>query len=116
MKKNKQTETLTGAVILNQLALFYNESLKHTRFYKRELKNSLNRTVRELIKAEQNEFDKVFDADSEYTEKISDNVTNIMLELSKGGFADMVLVGNILVAYKKDPKAINGIVNKVLNK
>ena len=42
--------------------------------------------------------------------------TNIMLELSKGGFADMVLVGNILVAYKKDPKAINGIVNKVLNK
>ncbi len=116
MTKEKQTETLTGAVIINQLALHYNEQLKHANFYKKELKNSLNRTVRELIKAEQNEFDKVFDADSEYTEKISENVTNIMLELSKGGFADMVLMGNMMVAYKKDPKAIDGIVNKVLNK
>ncbi len=116
MTKEKQTEILTGAVIINQIALHYNEQLKYTNFYKKELKNSLNRTVRELIKAEQKEFDKVFDADSEYTEKISENVTNIMLELSKGGFADMVLMGNMIVAYKKDPKAIDGIVNKVLNK
>ena len=116
MTKEKQTEILTGAVIINQLALHYNEQLKYTNFYKKELKNSLNRTVRELIKAEQNEFDKVFDADSDYTEKISENVTNIMLELSKGGFADMVLMGNMMVAYKKDPKSIDGIVNKVLNK
>ena len=116
MSPEKQTEMLTGSVILNQLALFYNEQLKYTKFYKKELKNSLNRTVRELIKAEQNEFDKVFNADARYTDMVSENVTNIMLELSKGGFGDMILMGNMMVAYKKDPKAIDGIVNKVLNK
>ena len=116
MTQEKQTETLTGAVILNQLALFYNEELKHTKFYKKPLKNTLIKAIRQLMIAEKNEFDKVFNADAEYTEKISDNVTNIMLELSKGGFADMVLMGNMMVAYKKDPKAINGIVNKVLSK
>ena len=77
MSPEKQTETLTGSVILNQLALFYNEQLKYTKFYKKELKNSLNRTVKELIKAEKNEFDKVFNADARYTDMISENVTNI---------------------------------------
>ena len=41
-KQEKYLDSLTGAVILNQLALNFNEDLKYTKFYKHELKKSLN--------------------------------------------------------------------------
>ena len=64
-KQEKYLDSLTGAVILNQLALNFNEDLKYTKFYKHELKKSLNMTIKHLIKAEQTEFDLVFDAEEE---------------------------------------------------
>ena len=113
-KQEKYLDSLTGAVILNQLALNFNEDLKYTKFYKHELKKSLNMTIKHLIKAEQTEFDLVFDAEEERTDFISQNVLAIIEQISKGGFTDMVVVGNILLAHQKDPKAIEGIVKKVL--
>ena len=113
-KQEKYLDSLTGAVILNQLALNFNEDLKYTKFYKHELKKSLNQTIKHLIKAEQTEFDLVFDAEEERTDNISQNVLAIIETISKGGFTDMVVVGNILLAHQKDPKAIEGIVKKVL--
>lgn len=113
--EEKQLDALSGAVILNQLALDFNEALVHTAFYKHKLKSTLKTTIKELIKAEAQEFDKVFEIESEYTSKISENVTNIMRELSKGGFVDLVTVGNIILAHKKNPKAIEGIVKKILS-
>ena len=80
-KQEKYLDSLTGlktwiiefgiAVILNQLALNFNEDLKYTKFYKHELKKSLNQTIKHLIKAEQTEFDLVFDAEEERTDNIS---------------------------------------------
>ena len=113
-KQEKYLDSLTGAVILNQLALNFNEDLKYTKFYKHELKKSLNQTIKHLIKAEQNEFDLVFDAEEERTDFISKNVLTIIETISKGGFTDMVVIGNILLAHQKDPKAIEGIVKKIL--
>ena len=113
-KQEKYLDSLTGAVILNQLALNFNEDLKYTKFYKHELKKSLNQTIKHLIKAEQTEFDLVFDAEEERTDNISQNVLAIIETISKGGFTDMVVVGNILLAHQKDSKAIEGIVKKVL--
>ena len=113
-KQEKYLDSLTGAVILNQLALNFNEDLKYTKFYKHELKKSLNMTIKHLIKAEEKEFDKVFDAEADRTDNISQNVLTIIETISKGNFTDMVVVGNILLAYEKNPKAISGIVKKIL--
>jgi accessory colonization factor AcfC len=71
-------------------------------------------TIKHLIKAEKTEFDLVFDAEEERTDFISQNVLAIIEQISKGGFTDMVVIGNILLAHKKNPKAIEGIVKKVL--
>ena len=49
---SKQLENLTGAVIFNQLALNYNETLKYTKFYKHESKKVLNLSITELTKIE----------------------------------------------------------------
>ena len=75
-KQEKYLDSLTGAVILNQLALNFNEDLKYTKFYKHELKKSLNMTIKHLIKAETKEFDKVFDAESERNRQYKSKRTN----------------------------------------
>ena len=115
MEKNKQLENLTGAVILNQLALHYNETLKYTKFYKHNLKRLLKPIIKELQKIEEQEFDKVWEVDPEYTDKVSNNVVMIMQEISKGGFTDMVMLGNIICAYKKDKKKIGAVMDEILN-
>ncbi len=73
-KQEKYLDSLTGAVILNQLALNFNEDLKYTKFYKHELKKSLNIVIKHLIKAESKEFDKVFEAESDRHDNKSQNV------------------------------------------
>ena len=115
MKKNKQLENLTGAVILNQLALNYNESLIYTKFYKHRLKASLNLAIKELMRAEKNEFDKVWEVDPDYTDQVSNNVIMIMQEISKGGFTDMIMLGNIICAFQKDRKKLSQVIDEVLN-
>ena len=118
-KENKNLEqrrldALTGSVILNQLALNFNEELKYTKFYKQNLKRTLNLAIKELVKAEEKEFDLVYDAEEKRTSYISENVMHIIMEITRNGFADMVLLGNMMIAYEKNPKAIEGILKKVL--
>ena len=112
--RERKLDALTGSVILNQLALNFNEELKYTKFYKQNLKRTLNLTIKELVKAEEKEFDLVFDAEEKQTSYISENVMHIIMEITRNGFADMVVLGNMMIAHKKDPKAIEGIVKKVL--
>ena len=112
--RERKLDALTGSVILNQLALNFNEELKYTKFYKQNLKRTLNLAIKELVKAEEKEFDLVFDAEEKQTSYISENVMHIIMEITRNGFADMVVLGNMMIAHKKDPKAIEGIVKKVL--
>ena len=112
--RERKLDALTGSVILNQLALNFNEELKYTKFYKQNLKRTLNLAIKELVKAEAKEFDLVYDAEEKQTSYISENVMHIIMEITRNGFADMVVLGNMMIAHKKDPKAIEGIVKKVL--
>ena len=88
--------------------------MKYTKFYKQNLKKTLNLTIKELVKAETSEFDLVYDAEEKRTSYISENVMHIIMEITRNGFADMVLLGNMMIAYEKNPKAIEGILKKVL--
>ena len=115
MSKKKELENLTATVILNQLALNYNESIKYTKFYKHNLKRFLNPAIRELMKAEKEEFDKVYDFDPDYTDQLSTNVMLIIEEICKGGFTDMVMLGNMICAFQKDRKKVSNMINEILN-
>ena len=101
--RERKLDALTGSVILNQLALNFNEELKYTKFYKQNLKRTLNLTIKELVKAEEKEFDLVYDAEEKQTSYISENVMHIIMEITRNGFADMVVLGNMMIAHKKDP-------------
>ena len=110
-----EMEKLIGSIVSNYVALYYNEQLKDTKFYKQNLKNKLNNAILELQKHEKNEFDKVFEADDETTHQVSSNLITFIDEIVKNGFTSQMLISNMIMAHKKNPKAIEGIVDKVLN-
>ena len=107
---------IAASVIANQLALHFNEELKHTGIYKRSLKYRLNGIIKELQEAEKKEFDLVFNENEEAAHAISANLMDIVNTMVKDGFTSMLMVGNMQLAYKKNPKAVEGIINKILNK
>lgn len=111
-----ETKTkMSASVIINQLALNMNEAIKHTPFYKATLKYRLNNLIEELKHAEAKEYDKFFDDDK--AEKAACNVYNsadaMINELGEIGLFRFGEVAALLIAYKKDPASINGIVNKI---
>ena len=113
--ENRGFEVLTGSVICNQLALHYNEQLKHTRYYKYNVKRFGNLYNRELITAEKKEFDKIFDADeTDTTHLLSANIQDFINEVTKVGFIEFAMFQQLLKAYVIDKKSIEGIVLKVL--
>lgn len=113
--QHTQLEKLTASIIHNYLALHYNEQLKHTPYYKGKLKEKLRNTIIQLQKEERKQFDTMEEQQSEITHQISSNIIVYMDQLLKGTFTEMLLLQNMQMAYKKNPKAIEGIINKVLN-
>jgi hypothetical protein len=104
---------VTHSIIANQIALNHNEALKHTPYYKQELKRGINLLLPHLIKAEEdydhffkeleNNTTEIYDIYEEYLQAVA----SVPVHLCK----DITL---IIEAYNKDPKAIEGIVKKIL--
>lgn len=111
---NKDLENLTASVICSQLLLHYLEEIKHTRYYKGKLKETTRAAIIQLMKVERKEFDKLAETEGDIPHQISSNLIEIISLLMRGGFSNMMLLGNLQYAYHKDPKSIEGIVNKVL--
>jgi len=53
-------ENLTGCVLSNFVALTYNEKIKDTPYYKHNLKRLISPLIKELVKAEDREFDAIW--------------------------------------------------------
>ena len=113
MTKKETINVLAGAIIINQLALDHNEKLKHTPFFKHNLKQKLNAAIKELIKCESKEFDMIFDESSSEVSTVYERAKTTIEMISEGSFVQMVEVGDILKAYKKDRKSIEGIIKKI---
>ena len=108
-------EKITASIIFNYLALHGNEQIKHTRYHKAKLKTALRTAIIQLQKAEREEFEKVIGKEEEFTHQISSNILTYVEQLVKGSFTETLQLMNMQMANKKNPKAIEGIVNKVLN-
>jgi hypothetical protein len=112
----KMLEAITGSVISSYVNLHYLESLKRYGLVKHKTKNLLNNTIKELQKLEQKEFEQIYGADEKNVHMISSNLIEFFDVVMKDGFTSQMLLQNMVIAYKKDPKSIEGIINKVLNK
>ena len=108
-------EKLTASVISNFIAQHFNNEVRHTSYYKHNLKKVGNLYAKELEKAELKEFDLLDERQPEALHLISSNQLEFIEEIVKRPFTEMALLQNIILAYKKEPKRIEGIVNKILN-
>jgi hypothetical protein len=108
-------EKLTASVITNFIAQHFNNEVKHTTYYKHNLKKVGNLYAKELEKAELKEFDLLDERQPDALHLISSNQLEFIEEIVKRPFTEMALLQNIIMAYKKEPKRIEGIVNKILN-
>lgn len=107
---------ITGAILMNYLANFYNEQIKHTPIYKQRLKNMINNTIKELTKAESEVYEKVYEIDeNELGHKLSSNLIDFLNEMIKdNNFIEFCKLQEIVMAYNLDPKRISGISDQIL--
>jgi hypothetical protein len=109
----KTTDKITHAIIINQIALNHNEAIKHTPYYKKQLKQKLNLLMPELIKAE-SDYDEFFDKIDDSTTHVYNVYEKYTKAISSVPIWDAENITLIIEAYKKDPKSIEGIVKKIL--
>ena len=78
----------------------------------KKIKNYLNLALKELIKAEKQNFDLIEGKDEETVRLMSNNILDFIDDIYKNNFVDSIILGNIVQAYFKNQKAITGITNK----
>ena len=115
-KDEKMLDDLSAAIIFGELHSFYNENLKHTKFYRQNLKSCQKKMSKILQNEERKEFDILYDMDSDRMHSISNRVLDIVNEIGKGVFSNTVINAELIMANNIDPKSIGGIVKKVLDK
>lgn len=112
----EETELLTkisSAIISNQIAYVNNHDIQFTQYFKQRLKRHLKIVNEELEKAERNEFDLFFDSNEESTNAIFNAQFKMIEQITSLGLFHYENITEIIKAYNKDPKSIQGIVNKI---
>lgn len=110
-----QTDKITHAIVINEIAKNANHEIKFTPFYKGILKNRLNQLLPELYKCEP-DYDAFFNSVEESTSFVYDVYDAYLKSVASIPIWECQNITSIIEAYKKDPKSIQGIVNKILTK
>jgi hypothetical protein len=110
---DKTISVIVKSIITNQLALFYNEKIKGTKYYKRELKRDVNIVLKTLLKAEAIEFDSFLENLSGQVDWLQDLQFDMVEELGELEPDNFPEVTELLKAYKKHTKSMLGIARKI---
>lgn len=113
--------SIAKTILANQNALACNEVLAHTPAYKQRLKQLGQPFIKELIKLESAEFEKIEKAERELEEFKGQNPIDEAFEksgkiitlLTRMAFLDYDMMEDILYATALDPTSIHGIAKKI---
>lgn len=108
------TDKITMSVISCQIASNQLQEIRNTPYYSNVLKQKLNGIVPELIKKEQEMYDTFFERSETSTIDVYNVNENFIRSISKVPIWKMEIILRIIEAEEKDPKSIEGIVNKIL--
>ena len=82
--------------------------------FKQVLKHKAKNFIDELIKVEKTLYNGFFEAKEESAVQVYEVYDNFISDVASVAIYDMENISKIIQAYKKDPKSIEGIVNKIL--
>jgi hypothetical protein len=105
---------LLKSIMANQLALNCNEILKHSKFYKGNIKKYGKPYNLALIQAEAKEFDKIDEVDENRVDELFEITEKLLHTLSRAVNADWKELNDVIKAYAKSPESVLGISKKVL--
>jgi hypothetical protein len=101
--------------VVSQVMLNLLHDAKADGLFARQLKARTNLFVSELLHTEKQTFDDWLNSEAESQAEVIYDVYNDFLKIvAKVEIQDMVNVGRLIEAYKKDPKSINGLCKKIL--
>jgi len=112
--EEKLLHKITHSIIASQVALTRLEDLKHTRFYKKELKMRLNMAIKELMKAESQDYDSFWNALLKETQAVTKVYEDYIKAISSVPIWDASEMTAVIEAFILDRKSISGIAKKVL--
>jgi len=104
---------VTHSIITLQIAMNHLMALKHTDYYKKEIKYGINILLPHLFKAEEN-YDHFFNNNEEATVNTYTEYENYIETIATVPVENQRVIALIIEAYNKDPKAIEGICKKIL--
>lgn len=109
-----ENNRINHIVISAQVLSYYISEMKATNYFKGTLLNFVNKFITQLKLIEWKYFDKMFDKETEASTVVYEVYDNYIKTISNIPIWEMQNVINILDAYNKDAKSIEGVVSKVL--
>lgn len=106
-------DKITHIVINSELLLNRLQDSVAEKMFKQALKNKAKKFIEELKTVERDWYDKFFDQKEDSTCDVYDVYSDFINEIATVPIYDMENIIHIIKAYRKDPKSIEGIVNKI---
>ncbi len=113
---NQETLNVLSAIIFNQLALEKNEELIGTSHYKGQLKPKIQSLIKYLDPIQKKEYNALFGQNQEMVVSILFHIEKVVEFLRQYQLDELVFLASLMEAHRKNPKAMEGIVNKIINK
>ena len=113
-----QKEIITHKVITGVVAMQISSNiltdLQSAKLFKNSLKMHINRTIDALKEVEIEHYDKFFEAKENETSGVYEVYENFIEVIAQVPIYDAENLLKMYEAYKKDPKSMEGITNKIL--
>jgi|NorSeaMetagenome_1021524.scaffolds.fasta_scaffold00484_9 hypothetical protein len=111
----KAVQFVSGGIISSYITTHYLEESKHLGVFKQSAKMNVNRTLKDLIKIEEDYFNETENIDDkDLSDKLVSNKLTFIDEFLKFDFADFTKLQEVFVAYTKDRKRLVSISDKIL--
>lgn len=111
----KAIQYVSGGIISSYITSHYLEESKHLGVFKQSAKMNVNRTLKDLIKIEEDYFNETENVDDkDLSDKLVSNKLTFIDEFLKFDFADFTKLQEVFVAFKKDRKRLVSISDRIL--
>tara|TARA_R110002110_G_scaffold203574_1_gene414696 strand:+ start:666 stop:1037 length:372 start_codon:yes stop_codon:yes gene_type:complete len=111
----KAIQFVSGGIISSYITTHYLEESKHLGVFKQSTKMNVNRTLKDLIKIEEDYFNETENVDDkDLSDKLVSNKLTFIDEFLKFDFADFTKLQEVFVAFTKDRKRLVSISDRIL--
>jgi hypothetical protein len=115
-KQIEDADLITLAAITTELSLWYIERVKElgVKHFKRNLKNIGNKFLVELVKTQEDVYDKIYDIEEHVMTYQTNEVQDGIKFLKQVGFVGFALANKFNKAYNYSPKAVMDVIDKII--